>query len=90
MGIEGFSKKPETIRKAISVDDTEFLRRAGARGAAVTNEKRLLQADLAAAIAAHKAEQYAAEDEALRRASNEHIIDPDGTDFDWNIESDNQ
>lgn len=84
MGLEGFNQKPNKIKKAILDGDTEFLRAAGMQGAHVAHEKRILQADLAAALAAHAHETRAAEEYARLVDANEHIITPDGEDLDFN------
>ncbi len=86
MGLEDFRKKPAKITEAIKADDKEYLSNAGRKGAEKVNKDR----DLKKSVRDEMELRHLQEDVELRRASNEHIISADGTDHDWNPESDNR
>lgn len=75
---------PKDIEKSIKERNIEHLRAAGRKGAKKTNEIK----DIKKSMAELEIYEKLAEDEVQRRASNEHIISPDGVDMDYNSDSD--
>lgn len=87
MGFENWNKKPQSVREAARHDDQEALSSMGRKGAEVANAKRENQKDEAETWEMIKAEKARREECERAQSANEHIIDPDGNDLDYNPET---
>ena len=82
----GFEQRPEKIKDAIKVNDTEALSRAGRKGAEITNAIKKRERERAEIFALQKEieiERRKMEDTQMDCDANKHIISEDGEDQDY-------
>ena len=84
MGFENWNDKPKPVREAARDGDKEALAAMGRKGAEAAKTKRALEADIHDVQAARALELRQQEERERAESANEHIIDPDGNDLDYN------
>ncbi len=82
----GFEGKPTTIKNAALDGNKEALSAMGKKGAEVANKNRADKKEIGKIQSARIAELKDQEEQQLREATNEHIIDADGNDLDYTPE----